>query len=456
MKTTILLGSALTLLFATGVMAAPKAAPAAGSPTSGYVLNRSTYDVVGWAKDTKGGKGGRIIRVTTLAESGPGSLREGVEATGPRIVVFEVGGVIDLDGHDMDITNPYMTIAGQTAPSPGITLIRGETHMEKVHDVIIQHMMFRPGDAGKPKKSGWEVDAFSANASYNIIVDHCSMSWATDENLSASGKRFLGKDINEWRQNTSHNITYSHNLVYEGLRNSTHAKGEHSKGGLYHDNTTGILLYGNLYASNEERNGLFKGGVHAAEVNNMIYNPGQKAVHYNLIAHEWETHPFETGQITLIGNVYRQGPDTVKDTPLFALGGDGDVSLFLKDNIAVDQYGHPVAQTGRYTTGSAKILTAKTPYLPDDIKVIPANRIEDEIYASAGARAWDRDDVDFKILSDVAEGRGEIIDTQEQNYYGYPKYKPTAQAFVEGDWNLDDMSPKSGWASLYAKSYPKH
>lgn len=444
------------LILAVFAIAPTAIAKTTSTAAPAYHLNRSTYDILGWAKDTKGGRGGRIIRVTNLNESGPGSLREAVEAEGPRIVVFEVGGVIDLDGHALNIKNPYMTIAGQTAPSPGITLIRGETHMDKAHDIIIQHMMFRPGEAGHAKKSGWEVDAFSANASYNVIVDHCSMSWATDENLSASGPRFNGANIDEWRQNTSHNITYSHNLVYEGLRNSTHAKGEHSKGGLYHDNTTGILLYGNLYASNEERNGLFKGGVHAAEVNNMIYNPGQKAIHYNLIGHEWETHPFETGIITLIGNVYRQGPDTVPATPLFALGGDGSVSLYLKDNIAVDQYGHPVAQTGRYTTGSAQILTAKTPYLPADMRTIPANKIEDEIYESVGARAWDRDDVDFKILSDVAEGRGQIIDSETQNYYGYPTYKPTAAPFVEADWNLDDMSPKAGWDSLYAKSHPKH
>ncbi len=420
-----------------------------------FHLNRSTYDVLGWAKDTVGGKGGRIIKVTNLNESGPGSFREAVEAEGPRIVVFEVGGVIDLNSQSIRIKNPFITIAGQTAPSPGITFIKGEFNIS-AHDVIMQHIMVRTGEAGHPKKSGWESDGLSTNGAYNVIVDHCSFSWATDENLSASGKRFTGKDVTEWRQNTSHNITYSHDLVYEGLRNSTHGKGEHSKGGLIHDNATGILLYANMYASNEERNALFKGGVHAAEVNTMIYNPGQKAIHYNLIAHEWETHPFETGIITLVGNVYRQGPDTRENTPLFALGGDGDVSLYLKDNIAVDMYDHPVAQTGRYTTGSAQILTAKTPYLPADIQIIPANKLEDEIYESVGARAWDRDDVDFKILSDVAEGRGTIIDSEAQNYYGYPQYKPTAAPFNEADWNLADMSPKAGWASLYSKSYPKH
>ncbi|MGZ3304575.1 MAG: pectate lyase family protein [Asticcacaulis sp.] len=434
----------------------PVSSQAAQKPATAYHLDRATYDVKGWAGETRGGRGGRIIRVTNLNADGPGSLRAAIEADGPRIVVFEVGGVIDLNSQELRIRNPYITIAGQTAPSPGITLIRAETTINATHDVIIQHLMFRTGEAGHAKKSGWEEDALSTSASYNIIVDHCSMSWATDENLSASGPRFKGKDISEWRQNTSHNITFSHDLVYEGLRNSTHGKGEHSKGGLIHDNATGILLYGNLYASNEERNALFKGGVHAAEVNSMIYNPGLKAVHYNLIAHEWETHPYEDGIITLIGNVYRQGPDTRPGLPLFTLGGAGDVQLYMKDNIAVDMYGKPVAMTGTYTQGSAKIVEARTAYLPDDMRLIPAARLEDEIYESVGARPWDRDDVDFKILSDVAEGRGEIIDSEAQNYYGYPKYKPTAAPFVEAEWNLDDMSPKAGWASLFTKSYPKH
>jgi len=442
---------ALALALASPAMAAT--AGKAAAPV--YHLNRSTYDVLGWAKDTKGGKGGQIIRVTNLNKDGPGSFRAAIETKGPRIIVFEVGGVIDLDSDSIRLKEPYVTIAGQTAPSPGITFIRGEFNIE-THDVIMQHIMVRTGEAGHPKKSGWEADGLSTRSAYNVIVDHCSFSWATDENLSTSGPRFDGKDIDEWRKNTSHDITYSHDLVYEGLRNSTHGKGEHSKGGLIHDNNTGILLYANLYASNEERNALFKGGVHAAEINTMIYNPGQKAIHYNLIAHEWETHSYETGIITLIGNVYRQGPDTRPGLPLFMLGGAGDVSLYMKDNIAVDMWDKPLPMTGRYTTGAAKILTAKTPYLPADLHIIPASKLEDEIYESVGARAWDRDDVDFKILSDVAEGRGEIIDSEAQNYYGYPKYKPTSQAFNPDDWNLDDMSPKAGWASLYAHSYPKH
>ena len=421
-----------------------------------YKLNRATYDFTAWAKDTKGGKGGRIIKVTNLNSAGPGSLREAIDAEGPRIVVFEVGGVIDLGDKNLSIRNPYITIAGQTAPNPGITIIRGETNATGTHDVIIQHVMFRPGDIGKAKMSGGDDDAFSTVGAYNVIIDHCSFSWGTDENLSASGKRFKGANVNEWRQNTSHNITYSNNLIFEGLANANHPKGEHSKGGLMHDNTTGILLYGNVYASNMERNALWKGGSHGAEINNLIYNPGQKAIHYNLVAHEWENVPYQTGKVTLIGNVYRQGPNTRPDTPLFSVGGDGDVELYLKDNIAQDFEGKPVAQTGRYTTGRAEIIPAKTPYITTDVKTVPASLLEREIYLSVGARPWARDPVDFKILSDVVEGRGGIIDSQSQNYIGYPKYAPTTKAFVESDWNLDDMSPKAGWQSLFSHSSQEH
>jgi len=216
-----------------------------------------------------------------------------------------------------------MTIAGQTAPSPGITIIRGETNLSNTNNIIIQHLKLRSGEAGHAKRGGPDFDTISVNGSYNVIVDHCSLSWGTDENLSASGKRFEGKTVHDWRKNTAHNVTFSNNLIYEGLRNSTHIKGEHSKGSLIHDNATGILIYGNLYASNVERNALFKGGVQAAQINNLIYNPGLKAVHYNLIRHEWAEKAPVTGKVTLIGNVLRYGPDTHPSVTLFALGGAG-------------------------------------------------------------------------------------------------------------------------------------
>ncbi|MES2581855.1 MAG: pectate lyase [Pseudomonadota bacterium] len=411
-------------------------------------MNPYTYDTQGWATGTRGGQGGRIIRVTHLNASGPGSYREAVEAEGPRIVVFEVGGVIDMGGKNITIKNPYLTIAGQTAPAPGITVIKAETSIS-THNVIVQHMMFRPGEFGRAKRSGHDQDGISTQGNaHHVIVDHCSLSWATDENLSVGGPRFDGASPSDWRRNTSHAITFSYNLIYEGLANSVHDKGEHSKGSLVHDNANGILLYGNIYASNRERNALFKGGVQAAMVNNLIFNPGLKAVHYNLVAHEWSGHEYQTGKVTLVGNVYRHGPDTKANTPLFALGGHGDVELYLQDNIAIDDVGHPVAQTGVYTASQARILAVGKPYLPGDIKTYPVRDLERALPLAAGARPWARDPIDFKLLSDVAEGRGQIIDSEVDNAMGYPRYLPTSRPFVEADWNLADMSPKAGWASL--------
>ena len=181
---------------------------------------------VGPAAGTPGGRGGRILRVTTLAASGPGSLRAAIETRGPRIIVFEVGGVVDLARTTIDIREPYLTVAGQTAPSPGVTLIRGGIDI-RTHDVVLRHIRIRPGADGDAKRSGWESDAISTIAARNVIVDHCSLSWAPDENLSASGPRFTGATPEAWRAGTSRNISFSYNLLAEGLADSTHPKGEH-------------------------------------------------------------------------------------------------------------------------------------------------------------------------------------------------------------------------------------
>ncbi len=226
-----------------------------------------------------------------------------------------------------------------------------------------------------------------------------------------------------------------------------HEKGEHSKGSLIHDNATGVLLLANVYASNRERNALFKGGVRAAMVNNLIYNPGAKAVHYNLVGHEWEGHAHEVGQIALVGNVLRHGPDTLAGTPLFALGGQGDVQLHLHDNIAVDRQGRPVPMSARYSAGSARILEAAVPYLPPRLRSLAASRVEDELLPAAGARPWDRDPIDFKLLSDVAEDRGHIVDS-EADSSGLPKFAATKRRFDAALWDLSDMSPTAGWDSL--------
>ena len=226
---------------------------------------------------------------------------------------------------------------------------------------MLQHIRVRTGSADAPKRGGWEPDAFSTQAAHDVIVDHCSMTWAIDENLSASGPRFAGKTPEEWRRGTSYRVTFSNNIIAEGLRYSTHSKGEHSKGSLIHDNASDILIVGNLYAHNHERNPLFKGGVRGTVVNNLIYNPGPRAVHYNLIAEEWRDQPYQVGQMALLGNVLRGGPSTPPGLALFMLGGSGDIELYEDDNIAVDWVGRPLEKLGRYTTSSARDRADRAP-----------------------------------------------------------------------------------------------
>jgi len=421
------------------------ALPAAAQPTA---APHAAIVTKGWT-ETSGGRGGRLIRVTTLAAAGPGSLKEAIEAAGPRIVVFEVGGVIDMAGQPLKIEQPFLTIAGQTAPDPGIHVIKAETTIA-THDVVIQHLSFRPGEFGRPKKGGGDQDGISTlGGAHDVIVDHCSFSWATDENLSASGPRFQGKTPEEWRAATSHRITYSHNLLYEGLGNSVHVKGEHSKGSLIHDNTSGVLIYGNVYASNRQRNALFKGGAQGAMVNNYLFNPGDRAAHYNLLANEWAGQPWQVGRLTLVGNALRHGPSTVAGTPLFMLLGQGDLELYMADNIAHDAQSQPVGLLGSNAQTTGKLIPVPQPMLPANLPaLLPAAALAAELPPLVGARPWARDPLDTKVLADMAQGRGKLIDSEVENALGYPRHAPTRRAFDANAWNLDDMSPKAGWPKL--------
>jgi pectate lyase len=396
----------------------------------------------GWARNTPGGRGGRIVRVTTLADTGPGSFREAVATKGPKIIVFEVAGTIDLNRRDVRIDEPFVTVAGQTSPNPGVTFIRGGFDVA-THDVVIQHIRVRPGDAGQKRLSGWEVDSISAGAgAYDVIVDHCTFMWGTDENMSASGPRFVGATPDDWRKAVSHRVTFSNNLMAEGLRASSHSKGEHSKGSLIHDNVSEILFVNNLWSSHMERHPLIKGGGRIVEVNNLIYNPGHFAVHYYLAPQEWRGKPYQNGQLALVGNVMRGGPDTEPGLALLMVGGSGDLDLFADDNIVVDQRGNALPLMGRYTTSRMKVNQAKVPPLwPEGLKAMPAWQVQDHVLANAGARPWQRDPTDFRIVSDVIEGRSEVIDSQDE-VGGYPQVKEVRRAFDPAEWDMRFMTPR--------------
>lgn len=365
---------------------------------------------IAYGKATVGGMGGKVIKVTNLNSRGSGSFLKAILTKGPRIVVFEVAGVIDLNKAKVRITEPYLTIAGQTAPSPGITIIKGEIAV-KAHDVIIQHLHIRPGDAGQAPKSGYEPDGLSAigDKAYNIIIDHCSITWAVDENLSASGKR-SGVD------STSHKITFSNNIIAEGLFKSSHSKGAHSMGSLVHDFVQDIIITGNLYSCNNRRNPFFKSFTRGAVVNNLIYNPGQAAIHMNWSQQELEKWAFppENGKISIVGNVLYKGQNSKPDLAL--VSGKGDV--YLEDNLTFGVKGEQVPMV----VDQIKILNFK-PSWPSDFKAMPAAKIVDYILKNVGARPKDREAIDKRIIDNFINFTGTIINSQN-DVGGYPKYKP--------------------------------
>ncbi|MDO8544562.1 MAG: hypothetical protein Q7S40_29325 [Opitutaceae bacterium] len=431
----------LRTLFCAAVVGAASGAPAASASRSGDHPELAFPGALGWAAHTPGGRGGKILRVTTLAASGPGSFAEAVNSPGPRIVVFEVGGVIDLASATIRIKPPFLTIAGQTAPSPGITFIRGGMLID-AHDVIVQHIRVRPGEAGRAKKSGWEIDGLSTlQGARNIIVDHCSFTWAVDENLSVSGKFFVGKTVADWQRDASQRVTFSHNIIAEGLNQSTHGKGAHSKGTLLMDNSSEVLVYGNLYANNVERNPQIKGGTFAAVINNFIYNPQSTAIHYHM-TDVWKGREIVIAKNEIVGNVLRHGPNTPPALALFRFGGLGDLELHAADNLAFDRAGAPAKVIFEDTRYGGHLRSRDQPiYWPPGVTAMPASQVQEYVFKNAGARPWERDAIDSRIVRQSGDGTGRVIDS-EQDVGGYPVAAGTRRAFNPDAWDLRTMEPR--------------
>jgi hypothetical protein len=288
----------------------------------------------------------------------------------------------------------------------------------------------------------------ATTASWSVVVDHCSLAWGTDENLSASGPRFAGGDTpEEWRKHTSHDVTFSSCIIAEGLSHASHTKDEHSKGSLIHDNAQRISIIGNLYASNMERNPLFKGGVQGVVANNLIDNPGNKTIHYNLLATEWKGHPYVTGHMAVVGNVLQYGPDTREQRPLVLVGGDGPLDLYLKDNITRDLAGQPIKPYAIMLTDSKNVsvnLVNEPAAWPEGFEPRPAAEVKDAVLKNAGARPWDRDAVDQRIVRQVMAGKGKVIDSQDQ-VGGYPRATMTTRRLDVPARNVD------AWLASFAK-----
>jgi hypothetical protein len=368
----------------------------------------------GFGTETVAGRGGRVIRVTNLNASGPGSFYEAVRASGPRTVVFDVSGTIELTS-GIGIYQPYLTIAGQTAPSPGIT-IKGAGLVVATHDVLVQHIRIRVGDdPNGPVGDLRDALAVAAANVYNVVIDHVSASWAVDENLST------------W-WTPMNDITFSNNITSEALYDSLHIKGPHSMGLLVGDGSKRVSVVRNLLAHNHLRNPLIKGDTSTVVLNNLIYNP------------YWEPMGFmdDAGAVThsIIGNHQISGNNTLSNTNFFNLSRLTNPSsrAYQRDNTG----DLPVVATGQAVVTSPPISFSP-------MTILPSSQVKNYVLANAGARPADRDAVDKRIVSDVINGTGRIIDSQSE-VGGWPTLAQNRRALQYPSTTAD--SDNDGYTDL--------
>lgn len=240
----------------------------------------------GYGKYAKGGRGGEVYEVINLNDSGKGSLREAVEASGPRTVVFRVSGNIELES-PIKIKNPYITIAGQTAPGAGICLKNYPLSIDANH-VIVRYIRVRPGDV-----SGKDYDAISSRYTKHLILDHVSASWSVDETMSVYH---------------CDSITVQWCMISESMSGSNHVKGPHGFGGIWGSNHS--TYHHNLLAHHSSRNPRMASGSGYTDYrNNVIYNWGYQSL-YGGEANQKGNDKFNFSTFNIVANYYKPGPAT--------------------------------------------------------------------------------------------------------------------------------------------------
>lgn len=385
-----------------------------------------------------GGRGGRVIEVTTLVDGGSGSLREAISASGPRTVVFRVGGTIELVGA-LTILEPFITIAGQTAPGGGI-LISGAQMNDtlikvRTHDVIIRFLRLRRG-AGPAPGAADGLGVYDGG--HNVIVDHCSFSWATDECL----------DI--WSAaNPAHHITYSWNFVAETL--GAHSTGLLTGSDVNSEDMVNIAVHHNLFMSNSHRNPLIKVGS-ARVINNLAYNFKNWSLGFgggtriDIYGNQAKAGPVSTTSISHM--LYRQQ----SEPPNIAIGPEGDPSIFIDDNL---DWNITDSLTDNWSMMELTIDWQRQGYGPDrevcerlvpqadlpfPVITHPVTYVEALLDTDVGASrrldengAWvpARDAVDLRLLEEYHLGLGQIPD-HEDEVGGFPVI-PTGTPYADAD-----------------------
>jgi hypothetical protein len=336
-----------------------------------------------------------VIKVTTLADDGAGSLRAAVQAKGPRTIVFDVSGTIQLES-PLVIREPRVTIAGQTAPGGGITL-RDHGLVVSADDVVIRYIRSRLGSVSKTQE-----DAVWVRGGRRIILDHVSASWSVDETLSASANY---KDASEgW-----YDLTVQWSVIANSLRRSGHVKGDHGYGSLIRGGRGAkASWHHNLWANHVARMprpGNYDGpevdpvGASFEFRSNVFYNWGGSHSGYDADTAAMVRYSF-------IDNVYLPGPDTKA------------AIAFNEKNSLAKLY---ISGNSMNGTTPADQMTLVSGTLPADyrlatpVEVAPVTADRDplaRVLASAGA-SLSRDPVDVAVIEGVRTRAGKIIDSQD-------------------------------------------
>lgn len=394
-----------------------------------------------------GGRGGRVIRVTNLDDSGPGSLRAAVEARGPRIVVFDVGGTIRLQ-KPLTVRNGRITIAGQTAPGGGITL-RDQLFGIGADDVVVRFIRSRLGD-----ESGAVADAIWITRGDRIILDHVSASWGTDEVLSVSSSyRRPGQELG--------GVTVQWSIISESLCDSVNPEGRHCFGTLIGGSRGArISFHHNLWAHHGGRmpgagNVLPPGqdpqGGHFDFRSNVIYNWGARQAGYS--SSRGRAH------YNFIDNSYWTGPDSRGDS-IFSEASPFAVAFFAGNSLNGRPVENPLARiSGEGARRPDYLLRAPVPVAP--VSRDPAPSAYQKVLASAGA-SLARDPVDQRVVESVRSRSGRLIDSQRE-VGGWPalaRGTPWRDSDGDGmpdDWErsnrLDPADPRDGAADSDGDGY---
>ena len=342
----------------------------------------------GFAKYAKGGRKGEVLFVTNLNNDGNGSLRKALEYTKPRTIIFNVGGVIELN-NNISINHPFVTIAGQTSPGNGI-ILKGAGLYINTNDVIIQHIRIRPGDGSTGQNYDDRDGIDIGKDAQDVILDHISVQWAIDENIS-----FWDEPIN---------ITVQNSIIGEALHNSKHSKGAHSMGILIGDNSKNISILNNLFISNNDRNPRLKGGAEASFVNNIVYNWGMIAAGGSI---DYTNSPILAN---ITNNIFKKGPNS--SNGFFDIDNiDGSNSKIYLDG----NFGDP-QELVDYNANSAtykntySFLVSQTVIPNLNTQISSGSNFDVSLLNHIGASKPKRDLVDARLITEYQTETGFIKD----------------------------------------------